>query len=327
MTHPRLVHIPDGTAMVVTDLHGNGNVFDTIIERFRDYRASGTVDRLVLCGDLIHGYGDADQDASLRMILDIIDLQADLGTDTVMMLMGNHEMPHVYGVTLAKGNLEFTGRFEHALSESGERDKVDAFLRSLPFYASTEAGVLLTHAGATPAITAPDEAERALTFDHDALLQLAEDRLQNGYDLAELKADKSYLKQVTHYLAVSGVDDPRYHHLLRGHLLSQTEEEFQFLWDVLFAYNERGYALSAYEIILLHFLEAISAHAPAEQRIVLSGHISVQGGHSVVTKQHLRLASYAHATPKDAGQYLLLDCAAPVERAYELVAMLHPTIA
>ncbi|MEO0596889.1 MAG: metallophosphoesterase [Chloroflexota bacterium] len=326
MTFPRLKHIPDGLAMVVTDLHGTGDVFDTVIDTFHDLHAAGQVDRLVMCGDLIHGYGSAKDDASLRMINEVIDLQDELGADTVIMLMGNHEMPHVYSITLSKGTLEFTGRFEHALSKSGHRDRVMRFLTDLPIYASTNAGVLITHAGATPAVTTPDEAENILTFDHDALLQLADDRIRNASDLDALKSDKNYLRQAKHYLAISGIDDPRYTHLLRGQILSHGEDQFEFLWDVLFSYNERGYTLSAYEIILQHFLESISVHAPTEQRVVVAGHISVQGGHNVVTKQQLRLASYAHATPKSAGQILLLDCAKPVETASDLVPMLRPTL-
>lgn len=326
MTYPRLKHIPDGTAMVVTDLHGAGDIFDTVIATFHDLHSAGEVDRLVLCGDLIHGYGSAENDASLRMINEVIDLQEKFGDDKIIMLMGNHEMPHVYSITLSKGTLEFTGRFEHALSKSGNRDRVMRFLRNLPIYASTNAGLLITHAGATPAVTTPDEAENILTFDHEALLHLADDKIRNASDLEALKADKEYLRQAKHYLAISGVDDPRYHYLLRGQILSHGEEEFEFLWDVLFSYNERGYTLSAYEIILQHFLESISVHAPTEQRVLVAGHISVQGGHNVVTKQQLRLASYAHATPKSAGKILFLDCAKPIQTASDLVPMLRLTL-
>ena len=46
------------------------------------------------------------------------------GADTIVMLMGNHEMPHVYNVTLMKGHHEFTAPFEEALSKSNKRDEV-----------------------------------------------------------------------------------------------------------------------------------------------------------------------------------------------------------
>jgi hypothetical protein len=41
--------------------------------------------------------------------------------------------------------------------------------------------------------------------------------------------------------------------------------------------------------------------------------MSVQGGHCVVTPQHLRIASATHARPREAGQYLLLDLGQQVD--------------
>jgi hypothetical protein len=74
------------------------------------------------------------------------------------------------------------------------------------------------------------------------------------------------------------------------------------------------------------FLKAMSAHVPAHpQQVIVSGHIPVRGGHEVVDDYHLRVATYQHARPKEAGEYLLLDCAAPVGDADDLVPMLRGT--
>lgn len=324
--YARGVDFDSGVAMIVTDLHGEGEVYDQLKSTFLELRRDGKADRLILCGDLLHGYRESYNDDSLRMILDVMRMQKDFGSDTVTMLMGNHEMPHVYNITLAKGSHEFTARFEEALSHSGKRDEVLTFLKSLPIYVRTKAGVLISHAGATPAVTNAENAERILTFDHDALLMLAEDKLQNGYDLDNLKQDRQYILQAKNYLAVDNVDDPRFHHLLRGQIISQTSEDFSFLWDVLFATNEQGWNIGGYNVIAQAFLKAISEHSPYQQKVIVAGHIGVQGGHQLVGDWHLRLASYAHASPHKDGKYLLLDCAKPIEKAADLIACLRPTV-
>lgn len=321
----RAVDFDSGKAMVITDLHGEGEAYDRLKSTFLELKAQGKADKLVICGDLIHGYRESYNDDSLRMLLDVMRMQREYGADTVVMLMGNHEMPHVYNITLSKGHHEFTAPFEEALSKSNKRDEVVTFLKSLPFFVRTKAGVLITHAGASPAVTNAENAERILTFDHDALLMLAEDKLQNGYDLKSLKQNRDYIRQAKNYLAVDSVDDPRFHHLLRGQLISQRSEEFSLLWDVLFATNEQGWNLSGYSIIAQAFLKAISEYSPYEQKVIVAGHIPLQGGHKLVGNWHLRLASYAHASPHQAGQYLLLDCAKPIEKVSDLVPHLRPT--
>ena len=131
--------------MVVTDLHGDRAAFDRVLQHFTARRERSEVQRLIFLGDLIHHYGPAQADASLSMVLDVMRLQAELGSDTVIMLLGNHELPHIYGLTLAKGEREFTPRFEHELND--HREAVLSFFRGLPFYVRTSAGVTLGHAG------------------------------------------------------------------------------------------------------------------------------------------------------------------------------------
>lgn len=326
MQYPRSINLDSGIAMVVTDLHGEGEVYATIRHKFMEMREQGVVNRLIICGDLIHGYRSAENDYSLNMLLDVMKLQQELGSDTVIMLMGNHEMPHIYNVTLSKGNLEFTARFEKTLTQSGRREDVIKFLANLPFYVFTQAGVMISHAGATNIITDEEQARRALTFDHQALLQLAEDQLRNGFDLNRLKRDKNYISQAMHFTAITGENDPRLHHLLRGQLLSQRNEEFAFLWELLFTRNEQGSSITAYNYILEFFLRAMSHHAPYEQRVLIEGHIGVRGGHALIGQQMLRLASFTHAEPSDDGEYLLLDCAKAVQSASDLLPHLRHTL-
>jgi len=324
MTHPRAVDLDHGTAMVITDLHGEGAVFDYLIGKFLNLRRLNKVDYLIICGDLIHCRSNY-KDESVRMLHRIYQMQAKMGRDKIILLMGNHEMPHVYSFTLAKGSQVFTSTFEQMLSDSGKRNELMQFLESLPFFVRTKAGVLITHAGASAAIKNPHDADHLLTFDHEALLQLADDRLRNRYDVERIKNDQEYLTQARHYLAISGPDDPRVTHLLRGQMLAEQEPDFKFLWDVLFARNEQAWATHTYEQhITPMFLDAISEVSPYELRVIVSGHIGTRGGHTLVGTKQLRLSTYTHAHPNEAGEYLLLDCARSVQTAAELVPYLQP---
>jgi hypothetical protein len=322
----KVVDFDSGIAMVVTDLHGEGAIYDHLRRKFLTAHAKGEIDRLIICGDLIHGRSD-NEDHSLRMLLDLMQLQAEMGEDKVVMLMGNHEMPHIYNITLAKAGEEFTEPFERMLTQSGKRDEVYAFLRGLPFYARTKAGVTLTHAGGTPAVITANDAEALFTFDHEALLRLGDDILRRSVDIDLLKADKRYAQQAMKYLALKDIDDPRFPDMMRGQIISQTQLEFEFLWDVLFAQNEQSGSVTAYNMTAMNFLKAVSDSCEWKQRVIVAGHIAVRGGHKLVGSSHLRIASYAHAQPKQAGEYLLLDCGNPIQAAAELLPYLRQTIA
>ncbi|MGJ3238265.1 MAG: metallophosphoesterase [Anaerolineae bacterium] len=324
MMYPHLRHFDDGVAMVVTDLHGEGVIFDRVLQTFFDLREDGKADRLIICGDLLHIRRSA-EDHSLRMIREVMRWQEKLGDDTIIMLMGNHEMPHIYSLAFSKGDEEYTASFEHTLTASGHRQPVMDFLRSLPFYATTHAGVLITHAGASVAVTEVADVQNLLTFDHQALLHLGDDLIRNQIDIEMLKADEAYQRDARAFTAVDDVDDPRFTHLLRGQIIANREDQFHFLWDVLFARNEQKWG-EAYPVIVDKFLEAVSEAIGQTQRVVLSGHIATQGGHAIVTPHHLRLSSYAHAHPHSTGVYLLLDCGQAVTSADDLLPALYPVL-
>ncbi|MEP0764136.1 MAG: metallophosphoesterase [Chloroflexota bacterium] len=326
----RFVDLTQGVAMIVTDLHGDGDAFDRYVTHFRGLYASGAAQRLIFLGDLVHSYGVPRHDRSLDILRRVMALRAELGPDTVIMLLGNHEMPHIYGVSLVKGEIEFTPRFEHALG--ADRDTVLAFLGSLPFYVRTAAGVMLSHAG--PASEAIPHVEMLRCFDHGVLLAQADAALAQADDLTpyyehyEKVYGAPYLDDARHYLAVSGPADPRYPHLLRASLIAEQSRPFAVLWDALFTQNELGLTEYGYVQVAQQFLEAFSAGAPAPQRVIVSGHIVTPlGGYMLVNRYHLRLSSAAHARPREAGHYLLLDCAKPVRAANELLPALGTVFA
>ncbi|MEP7284356.1 MAG: metallophosphoesterase [Chloroflexota bacterium] len=322
----RILDLTSGLTMVVSDLHGDKDAFGRYIGRFLQQRTRKKVDRLLLLGDLIHREGPEDQDQSLPMLLDMIRMQRSLPPGSVVMLLGNHELPHLYDVPLSKGNIEYTPRFEQALSASGVRDEVRAFLNTLPFYVRTAAGVMFTHAG--PDGNAMASIDMLRHLDHAAIVAEFDQALEINPHPEQLRALYSnmmgmpYEVLARYYLAVSGPDDPRYDHLIRSFMLSKESKEFEVLWDALFTRCEQGVPLPLYKRLLATFLEIFSQGAPAPQRFLVTGHITVQGGHKVVTEEHLRIASAAHARPREAGAYLLIDFGKPVDSVETLVQSL-----
>jgi hypothetical protein len=322
----RILDFTSGLTMVVSDLHGDKDAFARHVGRFLQARSRRKIERLLLLGDLIHGQGVESKDASLGILLDVMRMQRSLPPGSVVMLLGNHELPHLYGVTLAKGDVEYTPRFEQALSRSGKRDEVMAFLNDLPFFVRTAAGVMFAHAG-------PDGGAMANTdtlahLDHRAVLEEFDHALSiNPYpeqlrSLYSKTMGMPYEMLARYYLGVSGPEDPRYDYLIRSIMISQQSREFELLWDMLFTRCEQTLPLPLYERLLSVFLETFSKGAPAPQRFLVTGHITVVGGHIAVTPQHLRLASAAHAQPREAGEYLLIDFGRPVESMATLEASL-----
>jgi hypothetical protein len=331
----RVIDLDSGTIMVVTDLHGAWDVYRRLRDRFLEGHRRGEIDRLVICGDLIHSEGPEETDSSLDMLLDVMALQSEFGSDTIIMLLGNHEMPHIYGLSLAKGAIQYTPRFEASLTRLDQyfhslyrRRNVVDFLASAPFFVRTRGGVLLTHAGASTAVGSVALFERLLKIDHFAIIASA-DRELNNYDVESLRrgyahfTGVSYDEQARRFLAVSGPDDPRYNDLLRVLFLSGQNTDFDLLWNTLFSQNELD-GNPSYATTIRNFLNYVSKVSPYEQRVLVAGHIAVKGGYGQVGPQQLRLASYTHATPKHAGQYLILDCAQAIYTAADLIPYLRP---
>ncbi len=321
----RAVDLQQGIAFVVSDLHGAWEPYARYRDHFLALHNQGSADWLIFLGDVIHNYGPPEEDRSLDILLDIMRLREELGP-RVIMLPGNHELSHIYSMPLSKGGMVFTPRFEHALGE--HRPQVMAFLRALPFMVRTSGGVLLTHAGAAPTTAQPEAAQRLLDFSHEALLSRAEHLLAQA-EASELaavyrsKTGMDYDQMAWEYLAVSGPNDSRYLDLLRGVVVSTLQPEWQLLWDFFFTRCEEMMGEYLYNRVLERFLEVYSA-PERPQRVLVSGHIIVEGGYALVAEKQLRLASWAHARPPSAGRYLLFDVAQTVNTAADLVPHLHP---
>jgi len=317
-----LWQIVSGRAMVVTDLHGDGDAYLRYRDRFLELHANGEADCLIIAGDLLHQRSPNAYDASLDIVVDLLKLRAQFG-DAIIVLCGNHELPHIYSFSLSQRGAEFTATFEFALSESPHRAAVTEFLLSLPLFLRTAAGVSLTHAGAADSMTEFADAQQVFEWDHRTCLERAAlslthenvERLRGAY--ARMSSAESYDELVSHYLAVEDRDDPRYDNLLRG-FCAMSEPGFDLVYNALFSKCERSYGDEKYEELLELLLRHLS-HDYTEQRVLIAGHMKVEGGHVIVAGRHLRLASAHHARPRTAGQYLLFDTARPVQQPVDLL--------
>ena len=329
-SYPRLWSIEAGKLMVVTDLHGDWDAYRRYRDRFVNLHASDQADALIFTGDLIHSE-TPETDKSLEIVLDVVKLKAIYG-QAIIYLCGNHELPHIYGINLAKGQRVYTPDFEKALTQSQNREKIISLFDSLPFYIRTRAGVTVAHSGAAALMTDSNHVSNLLTWSHQELLTWADETLapeelsalRNGY--ARMHEGIPYDTLARYYLAVSGPDDPRYNDLLRGFVASSYPTFDQILWSALFTRCEREYGLADYSI----FLDAMLQHLSADffpQLALVAGHVKVRGGYEIVGKHHLRLASGHHATPRAAGQYLVFDAAQPIEGVKTLLPALGSVFA
>ncbi len=318
--YSRVVNIDHGFVMVVTDLHGDWPLYQRYRDIFLKLRADGWLDTLVFTGDLIHSEGPPETDKSLEIVLDLIALREVLGPDLVV-LLGNHEMPHLYAVVLSKGEHVYTPRFEAAMGE--HREAILAFFDTLPFYVRTQAGVSLCHAGAFPEAHDPQALAQLFDFSHRLLWKKAasyvpvEHRAQFRTRLAALSED-SYNAFVREHFAIADPGDPSYD----DYLISQfamRDPAFKLLWSALFVRNESEYGRAAYANHVTALLRNLS-EGYTRQSVLVAGHIGCRGGYRVMVRgRQLRLASGIHAHPYESARYLLFDAGRPITNADALL--------
>lgn len=309
--------------MVVTDLHGDWDTYRRYRDRFLQLRATGRVDWLVFTGDLIHAE-QPEGDQSLEIVLDVLALRKSYGS-AIIYLCGNHEMPHIYGISLSKGERVYTPDFERAMYTAHRRTEVLGLFDSLPFYLRTRAGVSLTHAGAPSIVATATNMPKLFNWDHQDLLYQA-DEAMSVEDLSALRAgyerhhgNLPYAVLAQHFLAISDPNDPRYNDLLRGFVATSHPLFDRLLWPALFTRNEEEYGLRDYRVFLDALLQAL-AEGYVPQRVLVAGHMKVKrGGYQIIARDQLRLASGSHARPPDAGLYLRFDAAQPVQNTDNLL--------
>ena len=319
----RVVTLNEGYAMVVTDLHGDWDLYEQYRDLFLRQYEAGKLHYLIFAGDVIHREARATLDHSLKMVLDIMALQQAY-PGQVIYLCGNHEMPHIYHVTLAKGDFVCTSRFEAALGS--HRSVVMALFDRLPFFVRTAAGVSITHAGAAAELSVLQNCQTIFTYNHQEVFDRVVQLLQ-GQDLEALRrgvsklTHESYRGLAERFLAVSQETDPRYNDYLIG-ILASNDPAFQLLWATLFTRCEQQYGLGDYAIFVEALLQALSQGFQPQQFLV-AGHINSPGGYQIVSAQHLRVASGKHALPATSACYLVFNVAQPIATMHQLANQLQ----
>ncbi|MFN2283634.1 MAG: metallophosphoesterase [Anaerolineae bacterium] len=316
----RVVNIDSGVVMVVTDLHGDWPLYQRYRDVFLALRERELADTLVITGDFIHSEGPPETDKSLDIVLDLMALRETLGPRLVV-LLGNHELPHLYAVVLSKGEHVYTPRFEASLGD--HRDAVQAFFDSLPFFVRTHAGLSICHAGAFPQARDREAMAQLFAFSHRDVWERAIQKAPLAYRaalrqrLGEL-SHAPYDELVRDYFAIADADDPHYDDFLISQF-AMAEPAFDLLWDAFNGSNELQYgevAYAGYVAALLHHL----SEDYATQSILVTGHIGCRGGYRVVAGgRQLRLASGVHARPYESARYLLFDAGKPVENVKALL--------
>jgi len=319
----RVVNLEKGQAMVVTDLHGDWDAYQRYRDTFFQLREVGQADILILNGDMIHASAPANQDKSLEIVLDIIRLKKELG-DSLIYVLGNHELPHIYSITLQKGEELFTPRFEFNMG--GKRQEIVSFFDSLPFYVRTSGGISICHAGASTALGETDGVSRVFNYSHQRVLQRTRAQITKEERPSLIRAmrkmhGRTYNDMARNWFAISGLNDPRYDDFLVG-TLATSDEDFELLWSALFTRNEKEYGSNSYQVLLTTMLQALS-DGYEQQSILITGHIDCKGGHKMVNRHQLRVASAKHALPREAGLYLLFNIRERFETAADLVPQLR----
>ncbi len=325
--YPRLWSINSGVAMVVTDLHGDWKAYQYFRDCFIGLHAKGKADCLIFVGDLIHSESEKFPDQSVDIVLDVLNLQSKFG-ETIMYLCGNHELPHIYSYGLGKGKTEYTPAFEKEMTQRNVRAEIIDLFYNLPFYIRTASGVSISHAGATPRISNFQLATKLFDWNHQTLFTQARTKLAEGNQdgmrraYARLSQAESYNDLAVKYLSVSGIDDPRYDDLLLGFFVT-SNNDFDLLYSALSTACEQEFDLETYNIALTGLLQYISLEY-STQTILVSGHMTVQNGYQVVTRNQLRIASGVHAKPSKTARYLLFDTAQPIRNMENLLSGLLP---
>ena len=319
----RVVDLAKGRAMVVTDLHGDWDAYERYRDTFLNLLALGEADLLILDGDMIHASAPPEQDKSVEIVLDVIRLKQEFG-DRVIYVLGNHELPHIYSITLQKGDDLFTPRFEMGMGK--HRSQIVSFFDSLPFYVRTPGGVSICHAGASTALGETNGVARLFNFSHQQVLKRTRALITQEERPSLVRAmrkmhGRTYNEMARKWFAVTGLDDPRYDDFLVG-TLATSDEDFDLLWSAMFSRNEKEYGNSSYQVLLNTLLQTLSSSFE-RQFVLVTGHIDVRGGYKLVNRQQIRLASAKHASPREAGLYLLFNVEEKIETAADLVPHLR----
>ncbi|MBI4640803.1 MAG: hypothetical protein HY731_08920, partial [Candidatus Tectomicrobia bacterium] len=237
-----------------------------------------------------------------------------------IILLGNHELPHIYDFPLAKPGITFTTSFERKIK--GERAKYIEFFKRFSMAVRTKGGVLINHSGADSLTKSLDDLRQ---IDHDGIL--AENRVRFEKFSPEMKEAFKGRIESTHgdlyehllvgYLAIDpDVDKERYDALMEGMCFKDMNPKGEWFWDMLMNKNESTYG-SLYEKLLERYLTLMSEDGwPI--KVVVTGHIDVSQGYEVLYDKQLRIGSSKGVEQDAKKRYLSFDVSVEYESATQL---------
>lgn len=111
-----LVELPrEGKAILVTDLHGDIDLFRRIAEKSKLMQNLGFKNYFICCGDFIHSYGKRDK--SIELIETMIHLK-NRYQKNVFIMLGNHEWSHITKTPVFKGTRNLYQEFLDSLKNN-----------------------------------------------------------------------------------------------------------------------------------------------------------------------------------------------------------------
>lgn len=293
----KIIDIPKGKIMVVSDLHGNWKDYAAVIQRWNHHLEAGEADHLVFLGDVVHARNKW-EDASLPILDDLKSRNCNQKDGKVWCLLGNHEMVHIYHIELWKGNVCYTAEMEEDMT--GLREKYIEQLVRMPFMIRTGGGTLLVHAGACRSVGTSFIQNHEVDFEY----------------LREWPHQK-LLQKLAESVGISKETNLRSELRPRIGLAFDDLPQSRFLWEMLMNKNERAYGKTYFKY-LRQYLNYFSKGHRRGLNLLISGHIQVPFGWEVVDNQQIRISSGLGAENDSFKTYLLIDAATTYKSAWDL---------
>jgi hypothetical protein len=284
--HLKIIDIPRGRLMVVTDLHGNWDDYLQAWRVFTELHELGEVDKLIFLGDLVHNRNPK-RDESIRILDDLIRRGANQPESLCLALIGNHEMVHIYHIEMWRGADCYSEPFERAIR--GRREHYIRFLMDMPIAVRTEGGTLLNHAGPSGIVGLGREKAYNVTFD---LLREWPHEEQLAKCRKRAKLPKSF--------------DPLNNFDPRIGLAFVKKKKGIFFWELLMNKNENRYH-EHYRSILERFMRFMAQGRERPLTVMVNGHLQVPKGLRIVDPLQLRLSSGFGAKSDRYKTYVVVD--------------------